>query len=119
MKFVADENFSARIITRLRVEGHEVISVALTTPSAPDSSILDTAFAEQAIVITEDKDFGELVYRDRKPHCGVILVRLDGYDVVAKGDLLLKALVAQGENIPGAYCVLSSNGLRIRPMLAS
>ena len=60
----------------LRGLGHDVVAVAETIPQSDDRSILDQAVAEGRILITNDKDFGELVFRWGKGHHGVILLRL-------------------------------------------
>lgn len=65
MRFLADENVSRLVIERLRDDGHDVISVAEMKPGAPDDDILNTADADGRILITEDRDFGEMVIRQR------------------------------------------------------
>src|SRR2546421_3399703 len=77
MRFLADENVSRLVIERLRGEGHDVISVAETKPGAPDDDILKAADAERRILITEDRDFGEMVIRQRLGLCGVIPLEAD------------------------------------------
>jgi len=60
----------------LRRLGHDVISIQEIFPSLDDPPILDIAGNENRILITNDKDFGELIYRSRLPHAGVLLFRL-------------------------------------------
>jgi predicted nuclease of predicted toxin-antitoxin system len=74
MKFLVDECCEAEIVSLLRSEGHEVLYVPEFKPGAADSEILPMAFKEKRILLTEDKDFGELVYRLRRPmglYCSV------------------------------------------------
>jgi len=77
MRFLADENVARLVIERLRAGGFEVISVTETRSGAPDRDVLDAADAEDCILITEDRDFGELVVRQRLGVRGMILLELD------------------------------------------
>jgi len=63
MKFLADECCDTAMILHLREEGHDVVSIQEEAPGIPDSEILLGAYNQKRILITEDKDFGELVYR--------------------------------------------------------
>ena len=67
MKFLADECCDASLVSALRADGHDVLYVLETFPGTSDDAILDRAFAEHRILLTEDKDFGELVYRLGRP----------------------------------------------------
>jgi predicted nuclease of predicted toxin-antitoxin system len=76
-QIVADESVDFRIVTALRAAGLIVYSVAEELPSITDISVLSIAVKKQALLITEDKDFGELVFRLKLPHTGVLLVRIE------------------------------------------
>lgn len=77
MRFLADENVSRLVIERLRADGLEVASISETRSGMPDRNVLETADIEGRILITEDRDFGELVVRQRMAVSGVILLELD------------------------------------------
>lgn len=77
LKFIADEGFDREIVEALR-ETYAVSYIAEIRPGADDEDILDLAEKEQRIVLTLDKDFGELVFRRHKAHAGVVLCRLAG-----------------------------------------
>ena len=62
MKIVADESVDWPIVERLRRDGHEVIAILETCPGAPDARVLEIANASEAILLTADHDFGELVF---------------------------------------------------------
>ena len=79
-----------------------------------DDVVLARAYGEGVILITADKDFGELVYRRRRPHAGVLLLRLAGLDEAAKCDLVSQAVGEHGVDLAGAFSVLDGNTLRIR-----
>lgn len=77
LKLLIDVNVGFLVETWLRENGYDISSVRDLDPTQPDNEILSKAVAEQRIVITLDKDFGELVYKSRLPHAGVLLLRLD------------------------------------------
>src|SRR5947207_12498270 len=86
MRLLADENVSRLVIERLRTCGFEVRSVSDTNRGAPDTDVLSAADAEGCILITEDRDFGELVIRQRLSVRGVMLLELDRLSNAAEAD---------------------------------
>ncbi|MBW1822202.1 MAG: DUF5615 family PIN-like protein [Deltaproteobacteria bacterium] len=74
MKFFADECCDAGIIASLRKEEYDVIYALEEEPGLQDDEILKRAYVERRILLTEDKDFGELVFRLRKPAAGIVLI---------------------------------------------
>lgn len=66
MKFLADECCDAKLVKKLRDAGHNVLYVMENAPGSTDTEVLEKAFIEERVLITEDKDFGELVYRLKK-----------------------------------------------------
>jgi predicted nuclease of predicted toxin-antitoxin system len=79
MRIIANENVMATVVGELRSRGHDVLSVKETIPKAADDAVLARAQSEQRLVITHDKDFGELAFRYGLPaECGVLLIRLSG-----------------------------------------
>jgi predicted nuclease of predicted toxin-antitoxin system len=80
MKFLLDQSTDARLGTYLRKLGHDVTRVATDYPAGLlDPKILSLARAEGRILITDDRDFGEWVFRFKLPHAGVIFLRLGTY----------------------------------------
>ncbi|NMG21164.1 DUF5615 family PIN-like protein [Brasilonema bromeliae] len=77
MRFLVDESTGVIVARWLREQGYEVFSVYEEARGINDDDIIQKAFAENWILITNDKDFGEKVYREQRPHRGVILLRLD------------------------------------------
>jgi predicted nuclease of predicted toxin-antitoxin system len=86
MKFLADENMDVAIVDRLRQEGHQVWYVVEMEPGIADNEVPALANLEGAILITADRDFGELVFRLRYITTGIILIRLAGLSTLAKSD---------------------------------
>jgi predicted nuclease of predicted toxin-antitoxin system len=76
MKLVADECVDKPIVDRLRTDGHAVVYVAEMAPSVDDDEMLRLANSEAAILMTGDKDFGELVFRQGRVHQGVIFTSI-------------------------------------------
>ena len=76
MRFIVDESTGLAVAGYLRDRGHDVVVVFEEMPEARDEEILARAVVEGRIVVTNDKDFGELVFRDGQPHEGIVLFRL-------------------------------------------
>ena len=78
MNLLADENVDRQIVERLRHEGFDVRYIAETDAGISDDEVLDLANREESLLLTADKDFGELVFRLKKITVGVVLIRLAG-----------------------------------------
>lgn len=77
MKFLADENIAPRVVSALRKEGFDVITVHERKLSQSlDEQIINLSEKQKRIVLTHDKDFGGLIHQAPQPPCGVILLRL-------------------------------------------
>jgi predicted nuclease of predicted toxin-antitoxin system len=90
MKFLLGQSTDARLVPYLRNLGHDTTRVGADYPGGiPDLQVLSLAHAEGRILITDDRDFGELVVRSKQPHAGVIYLRLGSYaDLGTKLDRL-------------------------------
>jgi predicted nuclease of predicted toxin-antitoxin system len=115
VNLVADENVDAAIVSALRVAGHSVTYVRELNPGIDDEQVLRLAESQGALLLTSDKDFGELVFRQRLIHSGVILFRLAGLPPYVKSKILVSALASHAEELPGAFAVIGSKSMRIRP----
>lgn len=116
MNILADECCDAPLIQALREDGHDVLYVLESLSGASDDDVLALAFVENRVLLTEDKDFGELVYRLRKQTHGIILLRFGVADHSLKISRLLNLLNDSSERIPGAFVVLEADKTRIRPL---
>ena len=119
MKFLADECCDSALVTALRSDGYDVTYVIEGLRGDPDDDILQRAYAEDRILITEDKDFGELVYRLRKPAKGVILLRFDVSERTLKIPRLHQLLKMDSHRLDGAFIVLEANKYRVRLLTRS
>ena len=119
MRIIANENIMATVVSELRSRGHDVNSVKESMPKAKDDVILATAQAEQRVVLTHDKDFGELAFRYGLPaECGVLLIRLAGTSRKSDIDHVLK-VVDSREDWPGHFSVVTRGRLRMRALPSS
>jgi predicted nuclease of predicted toxin-antitoxin system len=114
MNLLADEGVDGPIVERLRREGHRVIYIAELSPGIPDPDILKQANDDGALLMKADKDFGELVYRQRLVHAGVILLRLAGPTPAAKANVVAATIKDHGPQLVGAFSVVSQGTVRIR-----
>lgn len=83
-------------------------------PSISDDLVLDTANAHRAVLVTGDKDFGELVYRLGRAHHGVVLIRLEGFSAERKAEVVAEVFRDREQELAGAFCVISPGIVRIR-----
>lgn len=83
-------------------------------PGISDNLVLDLANQKGAILLTADKDFGELVFRQRRIARGVILIRLSGISLIRKVEIVQSALIAHGQEMKQAFTVITPGAVRIR-----
>jgi predicted nuclease of predicted toxin-antitoxin system len=114
MRFLADESVERKVVEKLREEGFEVISVADIVAGLPDEAVLALARQKQAVLITADKDFGELVYRRGALHEGVVLIRLGDLPSEQKAETVCQVVKCYGSALKNAFAVISETGVRIR-----
>lgn len=117
MIFFCDEGVDREIVARLRFDGFETHHIAETLPGAPDEVVLQQANALGALLVTMDKDFGELVFRLRMVTTGILLVRLHGFTPQERSEIVSTTVAAHVDELRGAFSVLSPTKLRIRPRL--
>lgn len=115
MNFVADEGIDQPIVKSLRQAGHTVWYVAEMSPSISDNEVLQLARDQQAILLTFDKDFGELVFRQNQAAYGVILFRLHGFSPQEKAELVTKITQDHEQSLRHAFTVVTPTKIRIRP----
>jgi predicted nuclease of predicted toxin-antitoxin system len=111
---VADESVDGNIVAHLKTLSYQIHYIPQHTPGIPDLEVLETAIQNDALLLTEDKDFGELVYRLRLPHCGILLLRLAGVETSKKCSLVEFALRENEAMLKNKFAVLDENKLRIR-----
>jgi predicted nuclease of predicted toxin-antitoxin system len=112
--FLADEGVDRQIVERLRLDGHQVAYVAEMSPGIADEAVLMESRISGSVLITADKDFGELVFRRRQASTGVLLIRLWGVGATMKAAVVSEAIQVHGQELRGAFAVLSPGNIRIR-----
>jgi predicted nuclease of predicted toxin-antitoxin system len=117
MNFLADESVDQAIVERLRDDGHAVLAVAEMVPSLPDEAVLAQANQREDLLLTADKEFGELVFRQHQVTAGVVLIRLAGLSAAAKAGVVSAAIHEHGAELLHAFTVISPGMVRIRPRL--
>ena len=93
-----------------------MISIAETRSGARDKDILDAADADGRILITEDRDFGEMVVRQRLRVGGVILLELDRLSNATEAHTIAEIVSAQADRLVGNLVVIEPGRIRIRPL---
>lgn len=116
-KFIVDECTGFAVVEFLRRQGFDVIGVGETMPQASDQAILQRAMAEQRIVVTNDKDFGDMVFRDQRQHCGVLLLRLADDQIATKIRVVAAVLAQYADRLDHRFVVATEKSIRIRPPL--
>ena len=111
---MADEGVERQIVDRLRNDGHSVWYVAEETPSASDDFVLSVAHKQNALLMTADTDFGELIYRLGRAASGVLLLRMAGLLSVEKAARVVWAIKTYGDEMKSAFTVISIRSIRIR-----
>jgi predicted nuclease of predicted toxin-antitoxin system len=111
MRFLVDECTGPAVARWLRQE-HEVFSVYDQSRGADDDFVLSKAFSEGWILITNDKDFGEKVYRERCPHRGVIFLRLEDERSSNKIDALRRLLESYAGQLEDHFVVVTEKYVR-------
>jgi len=114
MRFLLDESADYPLARFLEELGHDVTAIAHDYPSAlKDRDVLARALQEQRILITNDRDFGELISRRRLPHAGVILLRLGLEDLSTKQAWLAYVLEHHARDLT-EFVVVTDSGIRVR-----
>jgi predicted nuclease of predicted toxin-antitoxin system len=116
VRILANENFPGPVIRELRQHGHDVASVKEVMKGAGDREVLARAQREERLVVTFDKDFGELAYRFGLPAAsGVVLFRLSGGSPAVDNARAVKALES-GIDWVGNFAVVTDDKIRVRPL---
>jgi predicted nuclease of predicted toxin-antitoxin system len=115
MIFFADEGVDFPVVQKLRSEGHAVLYVAEMDPGISDEKVLAVANDKNALLLTTDKDFGELVYRLRRISAGLLLMRLAGLSPDTKAELVSSVVRDHGEQLVHTFTVVTPGIVRVRP----
>lgn len=112
MRFLVDECVGPTVAHWMRQEGHEVFSVYDTARGTEDADILRKANDEKWILTTTDKDFGEQVFRERRPHRGIVLLRLQDERALNRIRAIRRLLQEHTERLADRFLVVTDTGVR-------
>ena len=114
-KFIVDVGVGKVVEEWLRQSGYDARAVRELDPRMRDTEILALAAREQRIVVTMDKDFGDLVYHSGQSHAGVLLLRMEEAGQREKLAAVQQILAKYSDELTGRFCVYQSQRLRVRP----
>jgi len=114
VKFLADENIDKNIVAQLRKDGHIVFYIPEMEPSISDNEIIKISNNEQTLLITSDKDFGELLFRQGFFINGVLLLRLYGLSKEIKAKIVSRAILKHSTELLHNFTVINPGMVRIR-----
>lgn len=118
MKFIIDESTGRAVAQFLREIGHDVVAVTETTPATEDHAILIKAASEGRILITNDKDFGELIFRSGYAHNGVLFLRLQNESAANRVHVVKAVLDQYADSLEMNFIVATDRRVRIRHLPA-
>ncbi len=113
MRFLADESCDFAVVRALRRAGFDVLCISESSPRAEDSEVIGLALREARILLTEDKDFGRLVYSHGQETLGVIFLR---FPTLARTHIsrdVLNLVKQQGEKLVGSFVTVQPGRIRI------
>ncbi len=116
MRWFADENIHKDIVRALRDAGHDVVSVAEFAPQTEDYRIVDQARREHRIVLTEDKDFGEITFKDQRETFGIVLLRFTLQLWQPKSRRLAEVIASQGDALARQFTVIDEARVRVQSL---
>jgi len=113
VKFLADESCAGLVISALREAGHDVLAIAELSKGVSDVHVLELAVSERRVVITEDRDFGELVFARRSGSAGVIFVKFHSRARHVKPMAVVEAVAKLGARLHDRFAIVESGRVRI------
>jgi predicted nuclease of predicted toxin-antitoxin system len=116
VKFIGDVNVEKPIIDYLLANGYNTKWIPDLDRRMVDEKLLELASREKRILVTNDKDFGELTFRQKRVSAGIVLFRVKGQNSRDKVRLLRKLLLAHGNRLRGYFTVVTRKKVRFIPM---
>jgi len=116
VKILADVNVEKPIVDSLVEINLDVLWIPDYNCMLSDEELLNMANSQDRVLLTNDKDFGELVFRQKKITAGIILVRMKGYDSEKKVPVIEKLFKNYSEKIYNHFVVVTKNKLRFIPL---
>jgi predicted nuclease of predicted toxin-antitoxin system len=115
LKLLANENVPLQSVKYLQSKGFDVRAIGLNDRSVRDEVVIALATAEDRTIITFDRDYGELIFRNNyKPPCGVTYLRIEQYSPAEPGRIVERLLGDKFLDFKNALTVVDKNGIRQR-----
>jgi predicted nuclease of predicted toxin-antitoxin system len=113
LRFLADESCDFAVVRALRAEGYDVLAVSEVTHRSDDRDLIEQANRENRIVLTEDKDFGWLVFASHVDSAGVVLIRFPGNLRQTLAQTITQLAREQAEQLLNAFVVVQPGHIRV------
>jgi predicted nuclease of predicted toxin-antitoxin system len=113
LRFLADESCDFAIVRDLRAHSYDVLAVSEVTQRSDDQELIEQAYREKRVLLTEDKDFGWLVFVSHAESAGVILVRFPGHARQTMVQAVRQLVQEQGELLMDAFVVVQPGHVRV------
>ena len=113
MRFLADESCDFAVVRALRAAGPAVTAVGAVAAGASDEKVIATAIRERAVLLTEDKDFGQLVFAERRATGGVIFIRFPAAFRAELPRVVCRLVEQRGEKLVGSFVVIQPGRIRV------
>ena len=118
MKLLANENFPLLSVTILEKNGFDIKSIGRDCSGILDSEVIEFAIKEERIILTFDRDYGELIFKKGyRPQCGVIYLRWENFQPDDPGEYLIELFKSQDITYEGMLTVISETHIRQRKYL--
>jgi predicted nuclease of predicted toxin-antitoxin system len=113
LRFLADESCDFSVVRALRAQGYDVMAVSEHMSRSVDRDLAELAGRDERVLLTEDKDFGWLVFSGSRMSSGVILVRYPGHARAQLANDVVRLVTEEGPKLSGAFVVLQPGQVRI------
>ena len=113
LRFLVDESCDFAVVRALRAEGYDVLAISEVACRSDDRELIDQASREKRVLLTEDKDFGWLVFASHADSAGVILIRFPGNARQTLIQAVSQLVREQGEELLGTFVVVQPGHIRI------
>ncbi len=119
LRFLADESCDFAVVRILRKAGYDVLAVSEVTSHSDDRELIEQANQEKRILLTEDKDFGWLVFVTDAESAGVILIRFPGNARKTLASTVLELVSEHRNQLLGTFIVVQPGHIRITRKLGT
>lgn len=117
MRLVADESCDFAVVVGVRTAGHDVVSITERMPGAEDEQVIKLAATEHRLLLTEDKDFRQLVFAASKDSSGVVLIRYPSTARSTLTDAVVKPLAERGDALYSRFVVMEPDRIRVTQLV--